>query len=57
MMTPMGPRLVEINARMGGFSIYHWLRRLYDIDLVHLAIMVACGVRPVGVNRLVRLVS
>ena len=51
MMTSTGPRLLEINPRMGGFYLYHWIRHLYDVDLVHVAIMVACGVRPVAVNR------
>ena len=46
MMTPYGPRLVEINARMGGFYLRHWIQLLYGADLLHLSLMCACGVPP-----------
>nr|KAG5708550.1 hypothetical protein BaRGS_032971 [Batillaria attramentaria] len=54
MMTPRGPRLIEINARMGGFYLRDWIRRVYHVDIFHMAIMAACGVRPVATNSLVR---
>ena len=47
MLTPRGPRLIEVNARMGGFYLHNWIRLIYGVDLVHLALMCACGVRPV----------
>ncbi|KAL8582293.1 hypothetical protein ACOMHN_037050 [Nucella lapillus] len=48
MMTPCGPRPVEINARMGGFYLRDWIRLTYNVDLFHLALMTACGgIRPV----------
>nr|KAG5708551.1 hypothetical protein BaRGS_032972 [Batillaria attramentaria] len=50
MMTPRGPRLIEINARMGGFYLRDWIRRVYHVDIFHMAIMAACGVRPVATN-------
>lgn len=49
-LTPCGPRLVEINARMGGFYLREWIRTIYDVDMLHLALMAACGVRPVAAN-------
>ncbi|XP_059918402.1 carnosine synthase 1-like [Gadus macrocephalus] len=45
-MTELGPRLIEINARMGGFYLRNWILQLYGVDLVLAAFMVACGVRP-----------
>ncbi|KAK7499711.1 hypothetical protein BaRGS_00009052, partial [Batillaria attramentaria] len=50
MMTPRGPRLIEINARMGGFYLRDWIRRVYHVDIFHMAIMAACGVRPVATS-------
>ena len=51
MLTPRGPRLIEINARMGGFYLRDWIRLIYGVDLVHLALLCACGVRPVLTGR------
>uniref|UniRef100_A0A673W1Q8 Carnosine synthase 1-like n=1 Tax=Salmo trutta TaxID=8032 RepID=A0A673W1Q8_SALTR len=45
-MTEVGPRLIEINARMGGFYLCDWIRQLYGVDLLMAAFMVSCGVRP-----------
>uniref|UniRef100_A0A8C5FK20 ATP-grasp domain-containing protein n=1 Tax=Gadus morhua TaxID=8049 RepID=A0A8C5FK20_GADMO len=42
----LGPRLIEMNARMGGFYLRNWILQLYGVDLVLAAFMVACGVRP-----------
>lgn len=53
MLTPCGPKLLEINARMGGGYTQDFIRRIYDVDLFHLAMMAACGVRPVAANSLV----
>ena len=47
MLTPRGPRLLEVNGRMSGMYKRHWLRHLYGIDLVHITLMCTCGVRPV----------
>ncbi|KAL8582295.1 hypothetical protein ACOMHN_037052 [Nucella lapillus] len=47
MLTPCGPRLIEINARMAGFYVRDWIQILYNVDLFHLALMCACGIRPV----------
>ncbi|KAL8577464.1 hypothetical protein ACOMHN_021916 [Nucella lapillus] len=47
MMTPQGPRLLEVNARMGGNNLRDWIRMIYNVDLFHLALMCACGIRPV----------
>lgn len=53
MLTPCGPKLLEINARMGGGYTQDFIRRIYDVDVFHLAMMAACGVRPVAANSLV----
>ncbi|KAK7499709.1 hypothetical protein BaRGS_00009050 [Batillaria attramentaria] len=50
MMTPRGPRLIEINARIGGYYTREWIRRFYDVDMLLMALMAACGVRPVATN-------
>ena len=44
--TAVGPKLIEINARCGGFYIVPWVRRVYGIDLVLCAYMCACGIEP-----------
>lgn len=45
-MTAAGPKLIEINARMGGFYLREWIKHLYGVDMMVLGCMVACGVRP-----------
>nr|KAG5697350.1 hypothetical protein BaRGS_004076 [Batillaria attramentaria] len=50
MLTPRGPKLLEINARMSAFYKREWLRRIYHVDLLELALMAACGVRPMTSN-------
>ena len=45
-MTPTGPKLLEINARMGGSYIRHNILALYDVDLLFCAFMIACDVKP-----------
>ncbi|XP_076444063.1 carnosine synthase 1-like [Babylonia areolata] len=46
-MTSCGPRLLEVNARMGGFYLRKWIRLIHNVDIFHLALMCACGIRPV----------
>ncbi|XP_061107050.1 carnosine synthase 1-like isoform X2 [Conger conger] len=45
-MTLLGPRLLEINARMGGFYLRDWILQLYGVDILLAAFMVACGLPP-----------
>lgn len=45
-MTSVGPKLLEINARMGGFYIRQWVQHLYGIDLMLTSSMIACGIKP-----------
>nr|XP_006210817.2 carnosine synthase 1 [Vicugna pacos] len=45
-LTGTGPRLIEINPRMGGFYLRDWILELYGVDLLLAAAMVACGLRP-----------
>ncbi|CAC5368312.1 CRNS1 [Mytilus coruscus] len=49
-MTKMGPKLIEINARMGGFYLRDWIKTCYGHDLLLYAFMVSLGIRPVITN-------
>ncbi|NXJ86968.1 CRNS1 synthase, partial [Trogon melanurus] len=44
---PGGPRLLEINPRMGGFYLRDWIREVYGADLLLAAVLVALGSPPV----------
>ncbi|XP_062594790.1 carnosine synthase 1-like [Saccostrea cucullata] len=46
-MSPTGPKLIEINARMGGFYNRHWILKCYNVDMVRCAFLIACGLKPV----------
>lgn len=43
-----GPKIIEVNGRMGGFYISDWAREVWDLELPDQAMMIACGIRPVG---------
>jgi len=45
-MMPTGPKLIEINARMGGFYLRDWIRTLYNVDTLMCAFMIACNICP-----------
>ncbi|XP_072041224.1 carnosine synthase 1-like [Amphiura filiformis] len=45
-MTSDGPKLIEINARMGGGHIRNWIKRLYGVDLMKCAMLISCGIKP-----------
>ncbi|XP_053548329.1 carnosine synthase 1 isoform X2 [Bombina bombina] len=45
-LTECGPRLLEINPRMGGFYLRDWIRRVYGTDLVMVALALFCGIDP-----------
>ncbi|KAM4846201.1 LOW QUALITY PROTEIN: carnosine synthase 1 [Thomomys bottae] len=45
-LTGSGPKLIEINPRMGGFYLRNWILELYGVDLLLASAMVACGLRP-----------
>ena len=44
--TNRGPRLIEINARLGGGPICEMHKRVYDVDLAAEQIRLACGWAP-----------
>ncbi|NWT49143.1 CRNS1 synthase, partial [Chroicocephalus maculipennis] len=46
-LAPSGPRLLEINPRMGGFYLRDWIREVYGPDLLLAAVLVALGLPPV----------
>ncbi|XP_040290571.1 carnosine synthase 1 [Bufo bufo] len=45
-MTDSGPRLLEINPRMGGFYLRDWIHHIYGTDLVLVALALSCGLEP-----------
>ncbi|KAM4636149.1 carnosine synthase 1 [Discoglossus pictus] len=45
-LTESGPRLLEINPRMGGFYLRDWIRHVYGTDLVIVALALSCGIEP-----------
>ena len=47
-MTLTGPKLIEINARMGGFYIRDWIRTVYGADILLYNFMICCGLKPVA---------
>ncbi|KAL3855372.1 hypothetical protein ACJMK2_014583 [Sinanodonta woodiana] len=46
MMEQTGPKLVEINGRMGGLYLRDWIRKVYGTDLLLSAFEIACGIKP-----------
>ncbi|XP_029431847.1 carnosine synthase 1 isoform X1 [Rhinatrema bivittatum] len=53
-LTSMGPRLIEINPRMGGFYLRDWIQEIYGVDIMLASLMVACSVRPLLPTRRAR---
>ncbi|XP_067388083.1 carnosine synthase 1 isoform X2 [Emydura macquarii macquarii] len=45
-LTAAGPKLIEINPRMGGFYLRDWIQEIYGVDIMLASVMVACGVPP-----------
>ena len=42
-ITPDGPRLIEINARMGGDYMWDWIKTVWDVDLIEESVKIAVG--------------
>lgn len=42
-ITPAGPKLVELNARMGGDYLYDWIKMVWAVDLIEEAAKIAVG--------------
>lgn len=45
-MTKFGPKLLEINARMGGFYLRDWIKQCYDVDILLSTFLIVLGIRP-----------
>ncbi|KAJ7344137.1 hypothetical protein JRQ81_000087 [Phrynocephalus forsythii] len=45
-MTAAGPKLIEVNPRMGGFYLRDWIQEIYGVDIMLASAMIACGVAP-----------
>jgi carnosine synthase len=46
MHTSLGAKILEINARMGGFYIPTWMFNIWDIDLILYSYIISCGIKP-----------
>lgn len=47
-LSSVGPKVIEVNGRMGGFYIPEWVRLIWGYDLPAACFQIACGIRPVG---------
>jgi len=47
MMTATGPKLIEINARMGGFYLRDWIKACFGVDLLLCTFMISVGIKPI----------
>jgi len=47
-LSSTGPKIIEINGRLGGFYIPEWTRRIWGFDVATACFQIACGIRPVG---------
>ncbi|XP_021365290.1 carnosine synthase 1-like [Mizuhopecten yessoensis] len=45
-LTSTGPKLLEINGRMGGNYVRSWMHTCYGFDLLWYVIAIAAGIRP-----------
>lgn len=50
-ITPGGPKLIELNARMGGDYLYDWIKTVWEVDLIEEAARIAVGT-PIAPKRL-----
>ncbi|KAK7499877.1 hypothetical protein BaRGS_00008968 [Batillaria attramentaria] len=46
MLTKSGPKMIAINPRVGGFCLRDFILQCYNVDLVHLACLIACDINP-----------
>jgi carnosine synthase len=46
-MSPAGPKLIEINQRMGDFFIRDWTFAAWGVDLLLYLFMISCAIKPV----------
>jgi carnosine synthase len=54
--TPLGVKILEINARMAGFYFPKWVFNVWDINLILYSYLIACGIKPfVNKNSLPRI--
>lgn len=42
-ITPTGPKLIELNARMGGDYLYDWIKTVWETDIIEEASKIAVG--------------
>ena len=47
-LSPFGPKVLDLNARMGGIYIPEWTREVWGLELPEQAMLIACGIRPAG---------
>jgi carnosine synthase len=44
--TPLGVKILEINARMGGFYVSKWQFNIRDVNLILYSYLIACRIKP-----------
>jgi len=49
-ITSRGPRIIEINARMGGDYIYDWIKSVWCVDLIEEILKIAVGL-PIEIKK------
>eukprot|EP00106_Octopus_bimaculoides_P016952 XP_014784394.1 PREDICTED: carnosine synthase 1-like [Octopus bimaculoides] len=45
-MSVTGPKLCEINARMGGIYLRDWIKFCYGVDIMFCALLISLGIEP-----------
>ncbi|XP_064614479.1 carnosine synthase 1-like [Liolophura sinensis] len=45
-MTATGPKLIEINARLGGYDLRDNIKKCFKVDTLLLCFAISCGIRP-----------
>ncbi|GAB1609406.1 carnosine synthase 1-like [Argonauta hians] len=45
-LTLKGPKLCEINPRMGGVYLRDWIKFCYGVDIMHCALLISLGIEP-----------
>lgn len=45
-LTDSGPKVIDVNARMGGFYIRTWIKKIWKYDILEAALLCSIGVCP-----------
>ena len=50
-LTATGPKIIDINSRLGGFYIHQWTREIFGVDFLQMQTLAAMGTRPIVPSR------